>query len=167
MWSTPEAWERRKGKGHQLRKQELTDAGAHHRRQRRYSPNPTTGRAEAGHAYECVRVDLDLPLPSLQRIQAAGRKSLCSDHTPKPTSATWKFYVRTHTRHRAETALGKHCDQNRTSKIPLWSVDLTVKKWGFPKHRGLPKHRGSQNTCSTQNDPIGGVGKCSKSLIFK
>lgn len=120
-----------KGRATSWRKQELVDAGAHHRRQRRYSPNPATGRAEAGHAYKCVRVDLDLRLPSPQRTQAAGRKSLCSDHTLKPMSATWKCYVWTHTRHRAEKALGKYCDQNRTSKLLLWSADLNCEEMQY------------------------------------
>lgn len=120
-----------KGRATSWRKQELADADAYHRRQRGYSPNPTAGRTEASHAYKCVRVDLDLPLPPLQRTQAAGRKSLCSDHTPKPTPAMWKWYVRTHTRHRVETALGKNCDQNRTSKLPLWSADLNCEEMQY------------------------------------
>lgn len=57
----PEAWERRKVKGHQLEitrtcRGRCSPVQGH----RRYSPTPTIGRTASGDAYKGVKVDLDL-----------------------------------------------------------------------------------------------------------
>lgn len=62
----------------------------------------------------------------------------------------------------AQIALGKHRDQNRTSKLPVWSAELDHEAM---QYTGVSQSTEVLKTRAAPNDPGGGIRESPKSLI--